>query len=196
MVCGGRIRFLALLARQPHLDAVAGRVLLHAGEVQHLREHAHALADRLALATGGVQGGDERGDVGGRDLVYTSRAEERKHATELDAMSDGGFVDDVDPRGAPALGCLGEGRHGAGRIPEATETGDANGRELAGDPAPPRDRLSPSREGAGIAVGALAAAQSVPDEIAAAAATGLAPLDPDARHGALVLGRRGRCVAP
>jgi hypothetical protein len=57
------------------VEAVAGGVVLDAGEVEHLGEHADALADRLALAAGGVEGGDELGDVGGGDPVDAAGAE-------------------------------------------------------------------------------------------------------------------------
>ena len=49
-------------------------------------------------------------DVGGRDLVDAAGAEQRQDAGELDAMADRGSVGDVDPRGAPPLRSLGEGR--------------------------------------------------------------------------------------
>ncbi len=88
--------------------------------------------------------GDDIGDVGGRDLVDPPRAEQRQHASELYAMADRGSVGDVDPRGAPALRNLGEGRRGAGMVVEATDARNAHRGELAGNPALTGQRV-PSR---------------------------------------------------
>ena len=57
-----------------------------------------------------------------------------------------------------------------------------------------RERLSLRRERACVAVRALPAAEPVLHEVAAVAAGGLPALDPDARHGRNVPGRRGRCA--
>ncbi len=194
LLCGGRRRLLALLARKAHVHAVAGGIVLDAREVEHLREHADALSDRLALAPGGVEGGDERGDIGRRDLVDPAGAEQRQEAPELDAVPDGGRLGDVDARGAPALGGLGECWEGAGTLLEGSDSRHAHRGELAGDPAPARQGLAPGREGAGVAVGALAPAEAVLDQVAASALPGLPPLDPGARHARTARGRRGRCA--
>ena len=105
-----------------------------------------ALADRLALAAVCMERGDELRDVGRCDLVDATRAEQRQHASELNAMADGGSVGDVDPRGAPALRDLGEGRRGAGMLVEAADVGT---RIAASSPATQRltgQRVPPRRE--------------------------------------------------
>lgn len=106
----GWCRLFTLLTGEPHVDAVAGRVVLHAGEVEHLGEDAEALADRLPLPTRDMERSDELGDVARRDLIDAARAKEREDAAELNAMPDRGSVRDVDPRGTPAFGRLGERR--------------------------------------------------------------------------------------
>jgi hypothetical protein len=97
-------------------------------------------------------------------------------------VPDGGAVGDVDAGGAPALGRFGERRERAGRGLEAAEVGDAHGGELAGDPALPGEGFASGGEGAGVAVGALASAEPVLDQIAALTRAGFAAFDPDARH--------------
>ncbi len=87
---------MPFFAREPNVDAVAGRVVLDAGEVEDLGEDGEALADRLALAARVVEGSDELGDVGRSDLVDAARAEEREDAGELDAVADRCPVGDVD----------------------------------------------------------------------------------------------------
>ena len=88
LVGGGWRRLFAFLARQPHAHAVTRRVLFHADEVEHLREHGQALADRLPLAARGMERRDEFGDVGWCDLVDAARAKEGEDAVELDAVAD------------------------------------------------------------------------------------------------------------
>ena len=83
---------------------------------------------------------------------------------------------------------------GGETVLEGSDSRYAHGGELAGDPAPSRQCFPPGREGAGVAVGALAPAEPVLDEIAAAAVFAPAALDPDARHARASRGRHGRCA--
>jgi hypothetical protein len=69
LVGDGRGRFVPFFAREPNVDAVSGRVVLDAGEVEDLGEDGEALADGLAFSGRVVGGSDELGDVGSSDLV-------------------------------------------------------------------------------------------------------------------------------
>jgi hypothetical protein len=133
----GGVGLLALLARETYVHAVARRVLLDAGVVEHLRESRQTLPDRLALAAGRVQCRDDVGHVGGRDLVDTFSSEQREDAPELDAVPDRRSLRDVHPGRAPALGGLRERRRRVDRLCELAEAWDAHRRELSGNPLAP-----------------------------------------------------------
>jgi hypothetical protein len=74
VVGGRRFHIRGRFARQANLHPVTGRVRGDAGEVERLREHGDALADRLALVALLVQNLDQAGDVGGSDLVDSPRS--------------------------------------------------------------------------------------------------------------------------
>ena len=98
MLGGRRSRLLALLARQPHVHAVARRVVLDAGEVEHLRERASALL-RIVSRLRPVRVRARRRARRRLPAVISSTrrdAEQRQDAPELDAVADGGAVGDVD----------------------------------------------------------------------------------------------------
>src|SRR5262245_54610402 len=98
-------------------------------------------------------------------------------------MTNGRSLGDVDARRPPTLSGLGERRHDFGRFPEAAETRHAHAGELASDPPLTCERVSSGREGTGVTVRALAAAEPVLDEVADLASARLAPFDPGTRHG-------------
>ena len=98
---------LRAFAWQAHAHPVSRRVVLDAGEVEHLREHRQALADRLALTPGRMQFADELGHVGRREVVDAARSKQGEDAAELDTMPHGRPVGHVDARLTPALSRLG-----------------------------------------------------------------------------------------
>ena len=112
-----------------------------------------SLANRLGLCSARV-GRRRTGHIGRRDLVDAAGAEERQEAIELDAV----------PTAVASATSTREARQLAAASASVGTEGDSSRlrfavrawRELAGDRAPSRQSLPLGREGAGVAVGALA----------------------------------------
>ena len=189
-----RLELDRLLVRQAHA-LVPRRVRLDPVLLEYGRQVLDALADRLALAAGPRELAHELVDVLDAELVDAPVAEDGDDAAERDAVQDARRLGDVDARRAPLLACSRDGWSRGVRCFERLGVGHARGGELAGHPPEPDERVSLRLERAGIALCAFAAAEPVLDEVAAVAAGGLPALEPDARHGRNVPGRRGRCTA-
>ena len=90
--------------RESDRDAIASRIRRDARMIEHHRQHAERLTDRLAREASSSSSGRRAAMRRGRAREL-ERAERGEDAAERNRVGSVGAGGDVEPRGAPRLGC-------------------------------------------------------------------------------------------